>query len=383
MNLSDSVLVESKSARDQGLVEVGQKSSEKKILGAVKSLFFAVWRGSEYITTQQLADFYDVPEATIRQNHKRYRDEFESDGVLSLSGSDLVSGRDILSLPAKATRGLVFTPRAALRMGFILTGSTIASTVRTASLNIIQGAIALAEPKVLESLITTYPVLSSVSVNGKLNVSAPIAPFYSALRPKLKKHYPDGVIPGYDKDAIRKSLALLSTHTANLKFETQKELSFTSSLSDRSKYPDLTSGKLKLMIDGREAEIVFLIQIQPLMTDISHVETAIGKQYIKIAKESLGVDHAFLFFVSPLGATPDAKEFIENRLPQEDKSFVGTMTVKEVAAALQDQAFRERGHNVIKGQIARQFSHLTDYEILDSEYLPGEAKQGNLLDLLS
>jgi hypothetical protein len=386
MNFSDSVLVESKSARDQGLVELGQKSSEKDILIAVKQLFFAMWRGQEYMTAEQVSDFYEVSVDTIGKNRNRHAVEFHADGVLYVDGDEL---RELKQLPdmmsgssSNARHAYLYPLRAVLRMGFILTESPVASAVRTASLNIIQGAIVLAAPDVLESLITAYPVLSSVANNGKLSVSAPIASFYSAIRPKLKKHYPEGVLSGLSKEGIRKSLASLSTHTANLKFETQKELSFPSSLSDRSKYPDLTSGKLKLMIDGKEAEVVFLIQIQQLTTDIKHVEDAIGKQYIKIAKESLGVDHAFLFFVSPLGATPDAKDYIENRLPQEIKNFVGAMTVKEVAVALQDQAFRERGHNIIKGQIAREFNHLTEYEIPESQYFPGEHQQGSLLDLL-
>lgn len=386
MNFSDTVLVESKTARDQGLVELGQKSSEKDVLAAVKQLFFAVWQGSEYITTQQLADFYEVPEATIRQNSKRYRDEFDADGTKKLerlSEKELQDARDILSLASKANQVMLFPPRAALRMGFLLTESPVAPAVRTASLNIIQGAIALADPKVLESMITAYPVLSSASKDGKPSISAPLAPFYSSIRPKFKKHYPEKMISGLSKEGIRKNLASLSTYTANLKFETQKELSFITSTSERSKYPDLTSEKFKLVVDGQEAEVVFLIQIQQLMTDLKDVETAMGKQYIQIAKESLGADYAFLFFVSPFGATPDAGDYIKERLPKEVQNFVGTMTVKEVANALKDQASRERGNNIINGSINRQFSHLMNYEIPESEYFPGEFQQGNLLDLLS
>ena len=74
-------LVESKSTREEGLARLKAQNSEQSILNKVKSLFFAVWKGVGRVSRQQVADFYEVPIATIDSNYKRNKDEFDSDGA--------------------------------------------------------------------------------------------------------------------------------------------------------------------------------------------------------------------------------------------------------------------------------------------------------------
>lgn len=381
MRLSDSMLVESQTFRDQGLTEVDRKSSDEAILSAVKEVFFAMWQGGSYMTTQQVAEFYEVPENTIRQNYKRYRPEFDSDQAARVSGKQLRELRDIVSLSSHTPSVVMFSARATLRMGFILNGSPVAREVRTAALNLIQGVGQLAQPDILGSLITAHPSLSSVVPDGELCLSAPLELFYSKVRSRLKKEYPDGGIPGFRKNEIREQIASLSTCTENLKLETQKELSLELDFCERQKYPDLTSSEFLIPINGQRAKAVFMLQIDDMMTDFSRVELSIGKNYIDLAKRTLGVDYAFLFFVSPFGLTPDAKEYIEKHLPSDIRGFVGAMTVKEIAYILMEQARRERKTGLISGQIAKQFSEILNYPILEDEYFPGDVVQASLLDI--
>lgn len=140
MEFSDEFLVESKSAREQGLAKLKAQRSEEEILNKVKALFFAVWQGVGRISRQQLADFYEVPVSTIDSNYQRNKDEFDSDGVEVLSGAALREVRRIMRLTSSTPKETIYTSAGALRMGFILRDSEVAKTVRTAAIRFIQGA---------------------------------------------------------------------------------------------------------------------------------------------------------------------------------------------------------------------------------------------------
>ena len=55
--ISDSVLIESKSARDNQLESVSDEDAQS-ILAKVKALYFAVWKRIKTSATQQIADCY-------------------------------------------------------------------------------------------------------------------------------------------------------------------------------------------------------------------------------------------------------------------------------------------------------------------------------------
>lgn len=93
--LSDSVLIESKSARDNHLERVSHDNAQDT-LNKLKSLYFALWKGEGIATTEQLADFYEVPVGTIRPLLKPHKDEFESDGVKTLRSKALKDARCVI-----------------------------------------------------------------------------------------------------------------------------------------------------------------------------------------------------------------------------------------------------------------------------------------------
>ena len=141
MILTESILIESKSARNNQLTDVSHERASE-ILVKIKSLYFAVWQKTGIATTEQLAEFFDIEDpATIRKVLTRNKDEFESDGVKTLRGKALKDVRDILSLTSKAPHVTVWTPRAALRLAMLLQNSVIATAVRTSLLNAVEKVI--------------------------------------------------------------------------------------------------------------------------------------------------------------------------------------------------------------------------------------------------
>lgn len=135
--ISESVLVESKSARSNQLANtLDDRATE--ILNKAKAVIFAVWQGKGIATTQQVASYYEVEEATIRQIASRNKDEIDLDGVKVLRGKELKDARYSLSLPSKSSQETAWTPRGFLRVGMLLTESEVAKTVRTQILNLIE-----------------------------------------------------------------------------------------------------------------------------------------------------------------------------------------------------------------------------------------------------
>jgi len=142
--LSDSVLVESKSARDHQLERMPHEAAHS-ILEKVKGLYFALWHGVGVSTTEQMKGFYEVSVDTVRSAFKRHKGEFVSDGVRELTGKELKSLRDIghgiVQLPESTTRALIWTPRSALRLGLVLEDSAVAKAVRTSLLDSVEHVI--------------------------------------------------------------------------------------------------------------------------------------------------------------------------------------------------------------------------------------------------
>ena len=147
--VSDLVLIESKSARDNQLERMSHDSAQS-ILSKIKSLYFALWNGVGIATTEQLADFYEVPEANIRQLLKSHRDEFESDGLKTLRSGTLKQVRDLLSLTPTTVNATVWTPRAALRLGMLCRDSAVAKTVRTTLLDTVEYVIPAQSERIRE-----------------------------------------------------------------------------------------------------------------------------------------------------------------------------------------------------------------------------------------
>lgn len=363
MSFSNNVLIESRSARDEGLALMAATEIQEITLNKVKPLFSSFWEGHQSLTSQQVAEYYAVSDDVIRQNLRRNRSEFDQDGVRTLRGDDLDFVRDTMSLTKKARAVTVLPLRAVIRMGFILQESEVAVKVRTATLNVLQGVGQVIDRDVLSSLILGHPILNPFCVTGELRISAPLADHYTEIERNLKKKFPDGPIPGLNKAAIRDKLAALSTYTKNWKFDTRAELILPIGREKRTKYPDLLSPVVEFPIDGVVKKSIFLFHLTDMLVDLPDVENVIGKNYLKICREHYDVDYAFVFLVSPLGATPVARDHIKDNLPSEMRGFIGVMTVKDVAELLVTQARAERNSNFEKGNVRKQFIDILNYEI--------------------
>jgi hypothetical protein len=363
MSFSNNVLIESRSARDEGLACISNQEAQISTLSKAKNILFSLWRGNEYLTIRQVAEYYEVPENTIRQNYTRCKTEFDSDGVLRVERDDLKEVRDIMSLSSFSPRAVLFPARSVVRMGFILKDSAVAVQVRNATLNVLQGVGQVIDKDVLSSLILGHPILNPFCVTGELRISAPLAAHYKAIERNLKKKFPNGPIPGLDKSAIRSKLANLSTYTRNWKFDQRAELKLPIGGGERTKYPDLLSPVIEFEVDGTRKKSIFLFQLMDMLVDLEDVENVVGKNYLKVCRDHYDVDYAFVFLVSPLGATPVVRDYIKDHLPNEMRGFIGVMTVKEVAELLVTQARSERNSNFEKGNVKKQFADILNYEI--------------------
>ena len=346
MRISEDFLIESRSARSQGLTELIRQSRGEDILNKVKSLLFAVWGGTPRCTRRQLADFYEVPVKTIDKNRERFADEFLQDGVETLRGQGLQDARDILSLASRSSQESIYTPAAALRMGFILRDSEVAKAVRTVAIKVIQGVEAKPNGQsALQSLKVADPQMMELLSGGKLRVSAPLASFHGKYKRQIASKYPNGKSLGLSVDMVRRELVVLASFTDHWGLHSEKELTQHFESRPLRSYPHLTSQVFKASAGGVETSAVFVFQVFDRFVDkddIANVYAA--RDYLQAARESTGADLAFLFCVSPLGATPIAQEYIATCLRPEDQGCVGVLTVKELAEFLDQQVRLSKSH---------------------------------------
>ena len=145
---------------------------------------------------------------------------------------------------------------------------------------------------------------------------------------KIKKLYPNGIIPGFStKESIMERLILLSSYDecSPWKLIPGREL-FRSNQTKIAKCPDFVSN----VIEINEKKAVFIFQIYPGIIGSSDVEQCIAKRYAYIAKKQYKVDYSFLFLVSPIGASPSARSVIEDELEIAEVN-IGILTIKQLS----------------------------------------------------
>jgi hypothetical protein len=358
-------LTESKILRDKEIAKAS-KDQTQRILNKVKQLYFAVWQGEGRATRKQVANFYGVPEETIDTNLRRHREEFLSDGVKVFTGEELREVRFIMNLSPSSPKETIYTPRGVLRMGFILRDSEVARQVRDVALNIIEGVGRLLSREILEDLLNNNPPLQTLVEQSDLKISAPLAPHWDAMKRNLKKLYPNGGISGWSTKDIQNEIAALSTRIdiEGWEFRTQKELR-NQTVASRTKYPDF-SITLPVNVEGRQEKAIFMFLFDNLIINYEYVEECAGRNYLKLAKNFSQIEYAFLFFVAPFGATPDAEIYLQQDWPAEkERGFVGVLTVKELSELLINQARSCKRSNLVKGEIKRKFKKLFDYQMPD------------------
>ena len=194
--ISDSVLTESLSARENQLAQI-EPEEATEILSKIKSLYFALWKGEGIATTEQMGQFFDVEVATIRKVYHRHKDELVTDGVKTLRGKGLKDVRDILSLSSKQSNIMIWTPRGALRLGMLLRDSEVAQAVRTSLLNSVEKVIPAQAQEIeklkLELEVAKAQQAAAYAQERLLAASSALAIINPAL-PALVLGRPDAVV---------------------------------------------------------------------------------------------------------------------------------------------------------------------------------------------
>lgn len=121
-----------------------KKELREKVIGKIEVLDkvgdLLLLPNTEYATTEQVADYYQVGKDVIRQIKVRNSDELESDGVCNKSNKEIKTivncdNMSLLKIPPRGT--LLFPKRAILRVGMLLRDSEVAKEIRTRLLDII------------------------------------------------------------------------------------------------------------------------------------------------------------------------------------------------------------------------------------------------------
>jgi len=122
------ILTESRTRRDQTIAHI-------EVLDKVGAL--ALLSDGMHVTTDGIAAFYKVPVPTIESVVEIHRAELESNGRRVLRGAELrdfaapFGGTANLGISTKTRSLAVFSRRAILNVGQLLTGSEVAKAVRT------------------------------------------------------------------------------------------------------------------------------------------------------------------------------------------------------------------------------------------------------------
>lgn len=131
------VLTESKSMRNEYI-----KDQYYDILDKIKCIPYLT--SDMVVSVEQVANYYEVTKKAIETIIMRHRDELEQDGIMILKGDELRNLRNDICLlhgegnkiiSNKAQTLTILTKRSMLRIGMLLTTSTIAKEVRTHLLN--------------------------------------------------------------------------------------------------------------------------------------------------------------------------------------------------------------------------------------------------------
>jgi hypothetical protein len=159
MTNNEQVLLESQAARSSQLAQIDDQAEE--LLSKAKALHFNVWQGTGIATTEQVAEFYEVPIETVKSAVKYHKTEFDADGLKVLRGRELKDARLKFNLASKTSQSLIWNPRATLRLGYLLRDSSIAKAVRTTSLDFIENAAKpkAAPPKSQAEMLLAYAQL--------------------------------------------------------------------------------------------------------------------------------------------------------------------------------------------------------------------------------
>lgn len=160
-------LVENKELREQMISKVEVLDKVKKII---------TLPNTDFMTTEQVAEYYEVNIETVKQIINRNKDELLTDGFNTFKKDEVVNflkvqnvhlkniiGKSIIILNNGQkieipNRGLrLFTKRALLRVGMLLRDSDIAKEIRNRLLDIIQDTEEKA-PEIIQQVVTEIDI---------------------------------------------------------------------------------------------------------------------------------------------------------------------------------------------------------------------------------
>ncbi|WP_414573799.1 hypothetical protein [Nostoc sp. CCY 9925] len=153
--LNQSLLLESKSFRTEAITNFSDDKAID-ILAKAKAIIFAVWSGSGWATTAQIAEYFGTTESSVRELFRVNGSEFRDWETKTLTGKDLRDARQTLCLPSRTSQARVFSALGTLRIAMLLTESEIAAQVRTIILDLVSSVPAIAPQQ------PTTPVLPPV-----------------------------------------------------------------------------------------------------------------------------------------------------------------------------------------------------------------------------
>jgi hypothetical protein len=177
--LNQNVLVESPSLRTSALSNLDD-SRAQEVLSKAKAIVFAVWNGSGWATTAQIAEYFSVTESAVKELTRVNQSEFQSLETKTLTGIDLRDARQTLCLPSRTSQVRVFSALGALRIAMILQQSQVAAQVRTIILDLVAAVPSItpqtpapvpALPPVEQRLQTLVEAMRTLAelTGGKLN----------------------------------------------------------------------------------------------------------------------------------------------------------------------------------------------------------------------
>lgn len=99
-----------------------------EVLDKVKELILLP--NTEYATTQQVADYFEVGESAIKSLVFDNNEEVTSDGYKVLSGQELAELKSIANIKTRAKSMALFSKNSIVRIAMLLTNSEVAENIR-------------------------------------------------------------------------------------------------------------------------------------------------------------------------------------------------------------------------------------------------------------
>lgn len=127
MSNKSEVLIESKAMRDSVVDRID-------ILDKVKKL--SLLPGNMFVSTDMVANYFEVEKAVIEMTVTRNREELVADGLMVMRGKQLTNFKLESAIPKNTPSLTVMPRRAILRIGMLLRDSDVAKTIRDYLLNV-------------------------------------------------------------------------------------------------------------------------------------------------------------------------------------------------------------------------------------------------------